>query len=1079
MADWLPLTIFPAGGLASSVITTVWVGVCVVAFLNLRFGTTLSGLVVPGYLIPLLLVRPISAAVVIVEGIVTYLLGRLLAEYLPKRFGLSELFGRDRFFALVLLSVLVRVTFDAGLLPGLGEFLSAKAGIDYDFQSNLHSFGLIIVALIANQFWNGGFRSGATAIFLYLALTYVIVRFVLMEFTNFNINTLSYMYEDQASSILASPKAYILLLTSAFIASRMNIKYGWEYNGILIPSLLALQWFQPAKLLATFIEAFIVLFAARLLLKVPLLRNSNIEGARQLLFFFSISFVYKIILGFALLEWSPESKITDFYGFGYLLATLMAMKMFQKNVAVLLTRASLQTSVTAVLVATVIGFSLTLIPQAQFLLPETQAEARIEKTFTRQPLTYFHRQLAQSFESDRNRSFIPPSPLQLDRTRAGFEGLQNYLQSRSTEDLQQAAALLGATGWQLEIVNDRYIVVTNRAAERGWGWYVLNLDPETPLAVEVPAALDETIAAETAIWMLLQSQPRTLAVAGARRFLNSDGASDALLNPASSFQIFHQVFGQQSTLQLRTYTAANARALLGQREPTLLLSDEQTAAQLWISRQFPEGLNLSELSDRVDDLKVHWQPAPLPNRQRDTMQGGFAELFVNPNAISHWANYEPGTLLSSIEDQRSIDGYLQNWLGEGKALIASRGSEAYQTPELGALIFFDELIISPLYNLVQQQMIDGWQERFRDELTRLSLLAQTYDYELLHYHHSGSQSDFLILHEPPAPGGQRRFWGTYIFRLGPSAPYLVEVPHPFFELNTFEMGSTLFEQLNARVLMIGGAHSFANSDGSSYLTASANKTSLFNLIHQALFREAEETPLAAVQVRAFGKADALAATSADAFLSGFYPDPAGIWNRPLLRMLESMGLNALEVTGEPQTRGYEVPVNAQSLYLPMAENKQMLTLWVAPEARRQFRSAAASERDQARYRSFGIQTKVAPVSQLVANLRPAKPTSEGKRDRLRDFMDAYIQSENVTFLDTARNQFPDIEFIRVIDPDTLQSFFLTVSQAGELMVLANLEPSQAGTSLLARSEVDATTLTQQISEFVRSRKTFLMWGGAE
>lgn len=67
----------------------------------------------------------------------------------------------------------------------------------------------------------------------------------------------------------------------------------------------------------------------------------------------------------------------------------------------------------------------------------------------------------------------------------------------------------------------------------------------------------------------------------------------------------------------------------------------------------------------------------------------------------------------------------------------------------------------------------------------------------------------------------------------------------------------------------------------------------------------------------------------------------------------------------------------------------------------------------------------------------------------------------------------------MIDPDTLQSFFLTVSQAGELMVLANLEPSQAGTSLLARSEVDATTLTQQISEFVRSRKTFLMWGGAE
>ncbi len=1079
MTDWLPLTIFPAGGLASSVITTVWVGVCVVAFLNLRFGTTLSGLVVPGYLIPLLLVRPISAAVVIVEGIITYLLGRLLAEYLPKRFGLSELFGRDRFFALVLLSVLVRVAFDAGLLPQLGEYLSLQIGVDFDFQSNLHSFGLIIVALIANQFWNGGFRSGATAIALYLALTYVIVRFVLMEFTNFNINTLSYMYEDLASSILASPKAYILLLTSAFIASRMNIKYGWEYNGILIPSLLALQWYQPSKLLATFIEAFIILFAARLLLKVPLLRNSNIEGARQLLFFFSISFVYKIILGFFLLEWSPESKITDFYGFGYLLATLMAMKMYQKNVAVLLTRASLQTSVTAVMVATVIGFSLTLLPQPRFLLPEPETDARVESAFTRQPLTYFHRQLAQSFESDRNRSFVPPSPLQLDQTRAGFELLRDYLQTRSRDDLNQAASVLGTVGWQLEMVNNHYLVIKNQAADRGWGWYVLNLKADSPLALEVPAALDETIAGETAIWMLLQSQPRTLAVAGARRFLNSDGASDALLNPASSFQVFHQIFGQSNALQVRTYTAANTRALLGQRAPTLLLSDEQTVAQIWISRQLPDGLNLSELSNRVDDLKVHWQSPPFPNRQRDTMQGGFAELFVNPNAISHWANYERGTILASIEDQRSIDGYLQTWLGEGKALIAERGSEGYQVPELGSLIFFDELIISPLANLVRQQLVDGWQENFRDELTRLSLLAKTYNYELLHYHQKGSGSDFLILHEPRATSTRRRFWGTYIFRLGPSKPYLVEVPHPFYELNTFELGSTLFEHLNARVLMIGGAHSFANSDGSSHLTASANKQSLFNLAHQVMLRESREAPLAAIQVRAFGKAEALAATSADAFYSGFYPDPAGVWTTPLTQTLEGMGIKALAVSGDPETRGYEMPLNAQSIYLPLSSNKQMLTLWVAPEARRQFRSADANDRDRARFKSFGIETTTKPVNELVANLRPVKEASVDARARLRDLIDAYVQSENVTFLDTATRQFPDMEFVRVIDPNTLQSFLLAVSQTRELILLANLQPSQTEISMLSAEGTDITNLNEEISSFVRSRKSFFMWGAAE
>ena len=58
------LPIFPEGGLASSVITTVWVGVWVLCLFNLRFGWVLSGLVVPGYLVPLIIVKPVSALVI-------------------------------------------------------------------------------------------------------------------------------------------------------------------------------------------------------------------------------------------------------------------------------------------------------------------------------------------------------------------------------------------------------------------------------------------------------------------------------------------------------------------------------------------------------------------------------------------------------------------------------------------------------------------------------------------------------------------------------------------------------------------------------------------------------------------------------------------------------------------------------------------------------------------------------------------------------------------------------------------------------------------------------------------------------
>ncbi len=74
------LPLFPVGSLAASVDAAVWVGVCVVCFFNLRLGWVLSGLVVPGYLVPLLLTRPWSAAAVVVEAVVTYVVVWFFSE---------------------------------------------------------------------------------------------------------------------------------------------------------------------------------------------------------------------------------------------------------------------------------------------------------------------------------------------------------------------------------------------------------------------------------------------------------------------------------------------------------------------------------------------------------------------------------------------------------------------------------------------------------------------------------------------------------------------------------------------------------------------------------------------------------------------------------------------------------------------------------------------------------------------------------------------------------------------------------------------------------------------------------------
>ena len=75
--EWLALNPIALGGLSESVITTVWLGAMVVILFNLFWGWSLSGLIVPGYLVPLLILKPITVAVIVGEGLLTYALAQL------------------------------------------------------------------------------------------------------------------------------------------------------------------------------------------------------------------------------------------------------------------------------------------------------------------------------------------------------------------------------------------------------------------------------------------------------------------------------------------------------------------------------------------------------------------------------------------------------------------------------------------------------------------------------------------------------------------------------------------------------------------------------------------------------------------------------------------------------------------------------------------------------------------------------------------------------------------------------------------------------------------------------------------
>ena len=98
---FFPLPLFPDFSLPSSIMVTVFIGVWVLCFINLRFGWPLSGLVVPGFVAPILLAQPQSAAFILAEGTCTYLLARGVSQAFEISGVASPFFGRDRFFLIV------------------------------------------------------------------------------------------------------------------------------------------------------------------------------------------------------------------------------------------------------------------------------------------------------------------------------------------------------------------------------------------------------------------------------------------------------------------------------------------------------------------------------------------------------------------------------------------------------------------------------------------------------------------------------------------------------------------------------------------------------------------------------------------------------------------------------------------------------------------------------------------------------------------------------------------------------------------------------------------------------------------
>jgi gamma-polyglutamate biosynthesis protein CapC len=902
------LAIFPPGALAGSVIVTVWVGAMVVAITNLRLGWVLSALVVPGYMVPLLIVNPVSATVVFAEGIVTYLLVYLYSEIAARRTGWSAFFGRDRFFALVLASVAVRLAGDGWLLPVFGAWLEREYAFAFDYRNDLHSFGLIVVALIANNFWKPGLLRGALPLAVQVGITWLITRFILVEFTNFNVQSTAVLYEDIAASMLASPKAYVILLVTAFIASRLNLKYGWEYSGILIPSLLALQWYEPVRILTTFVEAFVVLALSMLALRLPVFRTVTVEGARKIMLFFSIAFVYKFALGWTLVHTMPETKVSDWYGFGYLLATLIALKIHDHGVLGRVTMGTLQTSLLGVGVATVIGFALLLLPDVRFLqwadeqprsAPPAPLQASLRTALLQEKTALYRARLGEP----------PVQPLggELDAFAEGVRLLVGYRENRQWQALSRAQAAFAEAHYELLQTGDGHVLLREREPRRHWGTYSIALQGDPRLVVQVPAPVDEPHAYESAVWLQEALGAGGFASAGAWRAAPRDRMTDVLQSPQTIFQVFHREMAANQVLQVRAGEADQSR--------------------LHVVGGLPQGVDLNALRAVAGPFEVAFGPRRGRNLQRATTAGSFSELWLDVGSL-HRAQVQPGPVEPLVRER--IDGSVADLLRRllADTPLATAGSQAYRPPLIEALIRLDVEVFGPAIEAAMDSSADpGTFERARAALGAAAGSAEALGVEVRWI--VDAQGDHLILRDTT---GHR---GLVVLRLGQAQEYLVQVPRPLEEAGALEAALGLYQAMDARALVVAGAARDANEDLRADVLDPGNPQTFFQLAHQALLRGIGEAPGAALQVRGMAPATALQ-SQADGILA-FDQAPtqrarlAGLAAR-LLEDLERTGLRLMLAADDERTVGYGAAGGPQLRYMAQTRDKRFAVLWLAGAA---------------------------------------------------------------------------------------------------------------------------------------------------
>ncbi|MCI0553138.1 MAG: hypothetical protein L0287_19495, partial [Anaerolineae bacterium] len=185
-------------------------------------------------------------------------------------------------------------------------------------------------------------------------------------------------------------------------------------------------------------------------------------------------------------------------------------------------------------------------------------------------------------------------------------------------------------------------------------------------------------------------------------------------------------------------------------------------------------------------------------------------LTVSPNTT-------PDISPTATPSLDTIEGSFRNQIGYLEENMPRADSEGYVVPKEKEQDDFAELV----------SMLAA------HDLGRAAELATQNNYTLIYYVDRGDDKamNYLLRENKPIQKG----WGLYAFRVDSTSNIIIEAPHPRYDRRTPTVAMDIYRALDARALLIAGAHRNANSDGSADMAHTTE--SIFHSIHVALSKE--------------------------------------------------------------------------------------------------------------------------------------------------------------------------------------------------------------------------------------------------